>query len=148
MATCLVEEMHQDHLRIPFTSISRLRSFTRLANLDNDHVGNDVTRAFVQSSIDFAHVVLLRPLAQRLETERLGIEVRIHSEDIQDDGWRSLFVTETLDISVTNDHEKLSFVIVLESDKRVDCSSQRLFSFGVAWDLTDDKLVVILRSSG
>jgi hypothetical protein len=56
--TNLVQEMHEKHLRISFTTIARTASLGRLANFHNDQVRHDMTCALVQAGVDLAHVVL------------------------------------------------------------------------------------------
>jgi len=49
--TNLIQEMHQQHLRVTFTMISRPCTLSRFSHLDNDEIQNDVARTFIQPRI-------------------------------------------------------------------------------------------------
>ena len=91
--------MHQQHLRITFTTITRLRSFGRFADLDNNditrkgvfshydvdftqydmHLRNDVTLKLIETRINFAIIELTRTVTNRLEQQWFGVEFRVNA---------------------------------------------------------------------
>ena len=89
----LIEEVHQHHLRVTLSSVSGTLTLTWFANFDADHVGYDMARAFIQTRIDFAHVVLLRAFAKRQEAQRLRVKIGISAKDIEHDARSRSVVT-------------------------------------------------------
>lgn len=112
--------MHQDHLGVSLSSVSRTMSLAWLSHLDDNDVRDDVAGAFVESSVDLPHVVLLLTFSEREEAERFRIEVGIDSEDVEDDSRRGSVVSGSDDHSVAEDDDELPLVVVLESSQRVD----------------------------
>ena len=72
--TGLIQEMHQQHLRVTFTTITRPRTLSRFAHLDSDEIRNDVARTFIQPRTHLAHIMLLRFFSQRHEAKRFRIQ--------------------------------------------------------------------------
>ena len=91
--------------------------------------------------------MLLLTFSEREEAERFRIEVGIDSEDVENDSRRRSVVSGSDDHSVAEDDDEFPLVVVLESSQRVDGLLERILSFGVAGNLADEELVVILRRS-
>ena len=78
--TNLVQEMHEKHLRVSFTTITRTAALSRLANFHNDQVWRDMTCTLIQAGVDLAHVVLLpsqRDMKLRGSGSKFGSALRI-----------------------------------------------------------------------
>lgn len=74
----------------------------------------------VQSTPHLAVIELLRPFRDRLEHERIGINVLIDAEDVEYNTRSRSIVTGSDNHAVTDDHKQLSFVVVGEGRERVD----------------------------
>lgn len=59
-----VQEMHQSHLRVPLSAIARPLSLRWLSNLHQYNIRHDMSRTLVQTTINFAHIVLLGTLTK------------------------------------------------------------------------------------
>ena len=101
--TYLVQEVHEDHLRVTLTTVTRARLLAWLATLHDDKVWNDVSSDFIQTREDLAHVVLFRALAKREEAEGLRIDVGVSTEDFKHDTGRGHVVARTDDHTVADD---------------------------------------------
>lgn len=105
---------------------------------------NDVTFELVETRVDLSVVELLGSFSDGLEEQRLWIQLRVDSEDIEDDSRSRSIVSTSDDVSVAENEHELPFVVVLESRERVERSSKGFLSLGVAGDLADDELVLEL----
>jgi len=140
-----VEIVQQQDLRITLSSVSRLASLGRLADLDDDHVSearhqvqppsfptrspfrkglrDDMTLKLVQSRVDLSVIELSRPFANRFEQQRLRIEFGIDPENVENDTRRRPVVTATDNVAVADDEDQLSLVVIVEGSERIDGSS-------------------------
>ena len=100
-----------------------------------------MTLKLIETGVNFTVVDLPRAFTDRLEQKRLRIELGINTEDIKDDTRSCAIVTGTNDVSVTDEEHKLSLIIVVESGKRIDRTTQGLFTLSVTGNLTDDEFV-------
>ena len=100
----------------------------------------------IQSRVHLAVVQLLRAFTNRLEQQRLGVQLRVDTKDIQNDSRGCTIVTTTDDVSVTDNEDELPFVVVLESRERVDRTPKGVFTLSVTRHLAKDKLVLHFRT--
>ncbi|CAF3504264.1 unnamed protein product [Fusarium graminearum] len=139
-----VEEAHENHLRVSLTTVTGTSDFRRLANLDNDHEGDNVTLDFVETRVDLTHVVLLHTLTKSLEAEGFGVNSLRDTKNIKDNARRRPVVTLTDNHTVTNNDKELALIIVLHAGKRIDSTAQRVLVFGISGNHTHDELVEVL----
>src|SRR5690606_5039464 len=109
--THLVQEMHQQHLRISFTTITRPTPLRRLPNLHNNQIRHNMSTALVQPRIDLAHIMLLRSLSQTHKAQRLRVEIRISTKNIKHNTRRRPVVPTTNNHTIANDQQKLALII-------------------------------------
>jgi hypothetical protein len=114
--TYLVQEVHNDHLRVSVSSVAQARSLRLFADLDDHEIRHDMTHTPVQLRVYvyLTHVVLPSTFAQRHETQQLKIEIRICSNDIQHDMWSRSVIARTNEVAITDNENQLMFVVVLE----------------------------------
>lgn len=139
--------MHDGHLGISLSSVTRSMALSRPTTLDDHNVGNHMTGTFVQSSVDLPHIVLLLAFSKRKETETLWVEIGVDSKDVQNNSGGASIVSCSDNVSIADDGDKLSLVVVLELGKRVDRLSKGRFALCVTRDLADDELVLGFRRS-
>ena len=106
-----------------------------------------MTFKLVETRVDFSVVELLGSLSDGLEQQRLWVQLRVDSEDVEDDSRGRSIVSTSDDVSVAENEHELPLVVVLESRERVERPSKGFLSLGVAGDLADDELVLELGSS-
>ena len=82
-----------------------LRDFRRLPDFDDDHERNNVTLDFVETRIDFAHVMLLHALAQTFEAQRFRVDSFIDAENVQHNSWCRPVIALTNNHPITNDDQ-------------------------------------------
>ena len=70
---------------------------------------------FIQTGVNLAIIQRLGTLTNRLEQQRLRVQLRIHSEDVEDDSGRGPIVAGSDDVTITNDEQQFALVIVVES---------------------------------
>ena len=140
-----VEEAHEDHLGISLTTVTGTRDLRRLADLDDDHEGDNVTLDFVQTRVDLTHVVLLHTLTKSLKAEGLGVDSLRDTKNIQNNARGRPVVTLSDNHTVTNNDKKLTLIIILHARKRIDGTAQRVLVFGIGGNHTHDELVKVLR---
>lgn len=141
----LVQEVHEKHLRVSFTTVTRARPFGRLANLDDNEVRDDMARALVETRVDFTHVVLLGTFTKRREAEWLGIQVRVCAENVEDDPGGGAIVTGTNNHTITDNQEKLAFIVILHLGQRVNRPAKRAIVLSVARNLANNEFIVVFR---
>ena len=96
---------------------------------------------FVETGINFAIVQLLGAFADRFEQKRLRIKLWINTENIQHNPRGGAVIPTTDDITVAYDKHEFAFVIVVEGGQRIDRTTQRVFTLGIAGYLTYDEFV-------
>lgn len=67
---------------------------------------------------------LFRSITDRLEAERLRVDRRIRTKNVEDDLRSRSVVSTSDDHSIANDEEQLPLVVVLESSERVQTVSK------------------------
>ena len=100
---------------------------------------------FVQTRIYLPIIQRLTALTDTLEQERLRVDVRIHTENVEHDPWGRTIITRTDDVPVTDDENELALIVVVEGGEGVDSTPERVFAFGVTGDLGQDELVLEFR---
>ena len=100
---------------------------------------------FVEAGIYFAVVEGLCALADRLEEQRLRVELRINAQDVENDTRSRAIVATTDDVAIADDEDELALVVVLEASERVDRAPERFFALRVTRDLAQDELILQLR---
>lgn len=128
----LVQGMHSKHLGVSFTTTARTAALRRLANLRNDQVRRDMACALIQAGVDLARVVLLDSFTEGRETERLGIQIRISSQNIEDNAQGWAIVTGNSNRSMANGGGQLAPVAILHLSEGVEGLAQGSIAFGVA----------------
>ena len=106
-----------------------------------------MTFVLVEPRIHLRIVDLLATFSDTLEQERFRVELRVYTEDIEDDSRRGSVVSGPDDVSVTNDKYEFPFVVIVQYGERVDGPLERLFAFGVTRYLANDKFVEQFRLS-
>ena len=96
---------------------------------------------FVEAGINFAVVESLCALADRLEEQRLRVELRINAQDVENDTRSRAIVATTDDVAIADDEDELALVIVVQSRQRVDRTTEGLLAFGITRDLAEHELV-------
>ena len=100
---------------------------------------------FVEAGINFAVVESLCALADRLEKQRLRVELRINAQDVENDTRSRAIVATTDDVAIADDEDELALVVVLKASERVDRAPERFFALRVTRYLAQDELVLQLR---
>ena len=100
---------------------------------------------FVEAGIYFAVVESLCALADRLEEQRLRVELRINAQDVENDTRSRAIVATADDVAIADDEDELALVVVLKASERVDRAPERFFALRVTRDLAQDELVLQLR---
>ena len=101
-----------------------------------------MTLELVQSRVNLAVVESFGAFADRLEEQRLRIELGVNTKNVGDDTGSRPIVAATCDITVTDDEDKLPLVIVIQGCKGVDSSTERILPLRVTWHLADNELVL------
>lgn len=73
----------------------------------------------IQTRIDFAIIELPRSFADRFEKEGFWVKFGINTKKIQNNTWRGSIISTSNDISIADDEQEFTFVIVLQSCQRV-----------------------------
>ena len=100
-----------------------------------------MTFELVETGVDLAVVESLHTLSNRLHPERLRIQLRVDAKDVEDDAGCGAVVASTNNVTVADDEDELSLIVIVESRKRIDRTPQRLLAFGVTRNLTENELV-------
>lgn len=109
------------------------------------YVRDDMTLELIESRVDLAVVERLGAFADRLEKKWFRIQLRVDAEDVQHDTGGCAIISATNDIPVADDEDQLTLVVILEGCEGVDRSSERVFTFCVTRDLTQNEFVLQFR---
>lgn len=97
---------------------------------------------FIQTRVNLAIVESASTFSDRLEHQRLWIERRINTKDIEHNTGCGAVVPASSNVPVTDEEDKLTLVVIIERCKGVDGATKRLLSFSIARYLTENKLVL------
>lgn len=97
---------------------------------------------FIQSRVNLAIVESASTFSDRLEHQRLWVERRVNTKDIEHNTGCGAVVPASSNVPVTDEEDKLTLVVIIERCKGVDGATKRLLSFSIARYLTKNELVL------
>jgi hypothetical protein len=104
-----------------------------------------VTFELRETTVHLAVVECFGAFACVLEKKRLGVDFGIHAGDVEGKPRRCAIATTTNDITLTDDEDELTLVIVVEGGEGVDCSGKEILAFHVTGNLAQHELMLELR---
>lgn len=96
----------------------------------------------IQPRVDLAVIQSLATLTNTPKQQRLRVDIRIHTENIENDPRSRTVVPTTDDVSIADNEDELPLIIIVERRERVDRTTKRIFAFGIARDLAQNELVL------
>jgi hypothetical protein len=117
-----VEVVEKQYLRVTLATVAWALAFTGPADFDNHYISalgvgtvvlvekkpeeylrDNMPFKFIEPGIDLAVVQLFATLADAPEHQRLGIEGRINTENIEGNAWCGAIISATDDITVADE---------------------------------------------